>query len=201
MGPNSPTTSSKFNSILGQTQLGDSLIGKIYASLESMKGVVRHWLDSKKVGISISPLQKYADLTDKVENLDKSIDSRLTTIKDQYIDPISIAIYVLAGVVMLFCTFLILASILVCCGKFSFRKFVYFSCTFITLLGVVFFLLALVFSLTTAAVYYGCDYVEGALQSKALFEYRFGPVFNNEVLTKMIAQCVTKESTGIIVNS
>lgn len=54
-----PTTESKFVPILGQASSGESLIGQIYAALESLRETMKEWLSPKKLGLPGSPLQKY----------------------------------------------------------------------------------------------------------------------------------------------
>lgn len=149
-----------------------------------------------------STLAKYAQLTDYVETMDKNTDNKLQEVQDKYILPLSIVIYAMAGVVLGFSVVLILSALCICCcKKFTCRRLVYLSCVVLTLMGILCFLVSLLMSAATAGSHYGCHYVEGSLQTRAEFEYRFKPVFNNDVLTKMVAQCVTKEGTGIVVNS
>jgi hypothetical protein len=115
-----------------------------------------------------SPLQKYAELVGAVEKLDANIDLKLENAEKNFVNPISIAIYAMAAISLFFCVLVFIAALMVCiCKKFSCRYLLYCSCTFLTLLGILCFALALVFSVTTAGTHYGCHYVEGSLQTRA----------------------------------
>ncbi len=55
----------------------------------------------------------------------------------------------------------------------------YLIFTVLTLMGIVFFVLSIVMSATTVGSHYGCKYIDGGLQTKAEFVYRFSPIFQN----------------------
>lgn len=68
----------------------------------------------------------------------------------------------------------------------------YFSCSVLTFLAIIAFLLAILTSFTTAATHFACIYADGALETKAEFVYRFNPIFKNQVLSQMVAECATR---------
>lgn len=103
-----------------------------------------------------------------VENLDKKTDNQLTTGQNIGITPISVAIYVLAALSLLFSIILIISAICVCqCNKFSIRKLMYPSCFFISIIGILFFIISLVMSAATMGTHYACHYIDIGLQTKA----------------------------------
>lgn len=122
--------------------------------------------------------------------------------QDKYVGPIYIVTYVIAGVVILFSLVILICTFCVCCSlKYNYRKGIYFSCAFLTFMGILLFILSLVASGVTAGTHYGCQYVEVALNNRSEFVYRMNPIFNNTVLTNMIAQCATNDSNGVVLNS
>jgi hypothetical protein len=93
---------------------------------------------------------------------------------------------------ILFSIIAIVVAFFICLGnKYNYRKFLYVSVIVLTILGILCFILSLVFSASTAGVHYGCTYIQGGFATRKDFTYRFGPVIGNLVLTEMMAQCVT----------
>lgn len=152
--------------------------------------------------ISNASLIKYASLLDSVEEMNENSDQKMTEMQNNYVTPLLIIVYVISSLVILFAIVLFVVTCMICCyNRFNRRKILYFSIGVLTVLGILTFLLALLFSVSTAGVHYGCHYVEGSFDTQAEFKYRFGPIFNNTILTEMMAQCATKEGNGNLVNS
>ncbi len=111
---------------------------------------------------------KYVELINVVEDLDKKTDNQLTTVQDSGITPISIAIYVLASLSLVFSIILIVSALFICqCNKFSIRKLIYPSCFIISIIGILFFIISLVMSAATMGTHYACHYIDIGLQTKA----------------------------------
>lgn len=74
----------------------------------------------------------------------------------------------------------------------------YFICFFVTLLGILSFLLAILFSFTTMAGYFGCEYIRTGLSSPQDFTQNFDVIISNQELTSQLSVCV-ESGTGNIV--
>lgn len=91
-----------------------------------------------------------------------------------------LAIYIIAGVVIVFSALAFISTCAICvCKIFSCRNFLYIFCFILTIAGILCFVLAIATSLLTAGTHYGCQYIEGGITSKSEFVYRFGPIFGN----------------------
>ncbi len=81
---------------------------------------------------------------------------------------VKIIIYVIAGVVIVFSVITFFASCAICVGKmYSCRIFLYSGCCILSIAGIICFAISLLMSVTTAGLHYGCQYVEGGLQTKS----------------------------------
>lgn len=134
--------------------------------------------------------------------MDQETDAKMETYQKTIVSPLSIFIYVLAALVIVAAIVLIIASLMICLkDKIACTKVLYGSCTVLTLAGIIFFILSIAMSAGTAGTHYGCSYVEVGLKNKTEFVKRFEPIFNNTLLTQMVAECASKEGSGIIVNT
>lgn len=65
-------------------------------------------------------------------------------------------------------------------------------------MGILCFVLSLGMSAATVGSHYGCNYVETGILTKKEFVYKFGPIFKNQALTELMAECAAKEGSGNI---
>lgn len=79
---------------------------------------------------------------------------------------VTIVITAVFGVLIGFSVFGILGALMMTfCEKTSCRYLVYFTCAFLFLLGIIAFLLAVLFSIFTPVLYYGCDFLQFSVES------------------------------------
>lgn len=83
------------------------------------------------------------------------------------------------------------------CDKYSCRYLIYFVCLILTILGIISFLLAFLFSIITPVLYLGCDFINTSISSQSGFSTNLQPVLGNQ-LSNMVKVCLPGGSGEII---
>lgn len=83
------------------------------------------------------------------------------------------------------------------CDKFSCRYLLYFICTILFILGLISFILAVLFSVITPVLYFGCDFLTTSISSSANFNTNIGGIFPQ--FGAYLSVCLPG-STGDIIN-
>ena len=100
-----------------------------------------------------------------LSTVDDSMTSIFITVNDLS-GTITIVVTALFGVIIFFSILGITgALIMTFCNKFKCRYLVYFACVFLFIMGLIFFLLAVLFGALTPALYYGCTFLQTSTSS------------------------------------
>ena len=91
-----------------------------------------------------------------------------------YMKYVTIAVTVVFGVFIGFSTLALIGALMMTfCDKYSCRYLVYFACCFMFLLGIITFLLAILFSIFTPLLYYSCDFLQFSVESGDNFKSKY----------------------------
>lgn len=85
------------------------------------------------------------------------------------------------------------------CDKYKCRYLLYFVCTILTVLGILCFMLTILFSIFTPVIYLGCDFLTATISSSAGFSTNLSPILGGD-LTNMVGVCLPG-GNGDIVNN
>jgi hypothetical protein len=111
---------------------------------------------------------------------------------------VTIAVTAFFGVFIGFGVLGIIATLLMTfCDKFSCRYLLYFICFFFVILGMLSFFLAILFSVFTPVLYFGCDFLTTAISSGANFNTNLGSVVGSQ-LSSYLGVCLPGGSGDII---
>jgi hypothetical protein len=69
-------------------------------------------------------------------------------------------LYIIAGLAILFAIILLISTIMISWKNRIPSKIFYSSCTILSIIGILFFILSLAMSAATAGTHYGCHYIE-----------------------------------------
>ena len=118
---------------------------------------------------------------DGLDSTISSLDDADSSMYNAFVLGVSPMSYVSLGITIVFGVFLgisvagILGAVLMgFCGKYSCRYLVYLSCWLMLFLGILAFLVAILFSIFTPFIYYTCDFLNFSVESGDNFEQNFG---------------------------
>ncbi len=138
------------------------------------------------------------DLVDMFSGVDSSIGSFNDTITP-IMNIVTIVVTAIFGVFIGLGVLSILGAILMtCCDKYSCRYLVYFVCVILTLLGIVCFILAILFSVITPVLYLGCDFLTVSISSSSGFNTNLGAKLGAQI-SSYLGVCLPG-GTGDIIN-
>lgn len=159
------TTLSIMPNILGRKSDTSSSVGIIYKISKETKDSVESTSDAAqafKDGIA-SFNSGFADVSKSVSDLQKTMDDTDSSLSgamitiNSVLGTITVVISALFGVIIgLAVLGIVGALIMTFCNKFKCRYLVYFACVILFIIGIVLFLLSVLFSLITPILYYTC---------------------------------------------
>jgi hypothetical protein len=90
---------------------------------------------------------------------------------------INLGVQVVYGVTVGLASMMLLGALLVAfCDKPKCRYLMYFACFLLFFIGLVGFLMSIIFSFITPVVYFGCQFIDFSLSSSANFDCKFYPI-------------------------
>lgn len=175
----SPTSAinSIFPTILGSSTTG-GYVGTLYSAVTTTKDTISNISSSANSFVSqTSTLQTSVT---SLQTTVKNFTSFISSIESSYYSTLSTAStntnYILTGVKVLYAATIAMASTMLLgallvsfCDKTNCRYLIYITCFFLFLLGFLGFILSILFSILTPAVYFGCQYMNFSLASSTNF--------------------------------
>jgi len=200
------TITSTYVAILGNEATSASQVGATIAVLNEVNTFM------SSIGTSSQTfVDSVATFKTSIDGVQTSIQDFSTTINDAVstssgvydsagpaLDGITIGVSVYFGIVIGFCVLGILGCLLMTfCDKYKCRYLIYFACVVLFLIGIIGFLLAVVFSAITPAMYFGCEYIDFAISSPANFQTAFGNIIDQQT-SEMITTCLPGQDGKLI---
>ena len=154
---------------------------------------------------SISDFQTAVDgAQSSVNELKLTIDELTTTITTTYnqytsiFDGISIGTSVYFGIVIGLTVLGVVGLLLMTfCDKFKCRYLVYFTCVILFIIGIIGFLLVVVFSVFLPVIYVGCEFLTFSLATTAGFNANFGTLVDANT-SVYITTCLPSGNGNIV---
>ena len=110
------------------------------------------------------------DFQTTIDEFDSGFGSTLATL-DDVLAIITTAVTALFGVLIgLTVLGIIGAIIMTFCNKFGCRYLIYFTCVILFIIGIVLFLVSIIFAILTPTLYYGCDFLTYSIASESNFQ-------------------------------
>ena len=155
---------------------------------------------SSQIGTIGSTLSSALDPLNNLKTTLTGVDSSFATIYDA-VNPImnliTLVVTAVFGVFIGLGVLSILGTVLMTfCDKYSCRYLVYFVCVILFILGIVSFLLALIFSIITPILYLGCDFINVSVSSQTGFSNNLGSKLGS--LTPLLSVCMPGGAGDII---
>ena len=202
------TFTSLFATVLGSSNNG-GIIGGFYSAIESTYTTLNS-IKSNSNGFSsntatfnsaISGItSSLSTLQTSVNNLDSNLKSGLSTM-DAPKDMGSLVINLIYGIMLgLSCLALLGVVLMTFCDKYKCRHLMYFSCVFLFFLGLLGFLLAMIFSIIVPILYFACDWLSITLGSSAGFNANMAGLLTDANVRNYIAPCLNG-GTGDLMNA
>lgn len=177
-----PTFTSTLTTILGSAP-NDGLIGTTYTVMENVnENIIRKIKDEAdafitQVNSGSSPMSSILnDIVDQMENMGDKIDPIDGQIADagNKIDPIlkiitTVVTAIFGAFIGLGVLGVVGTIIMTFCEKFRCRYLLYFICLIFVLIGIVCFIITLLFSIVTPVLYLACDFLQTTVSSQAGF--------------------------------
>jgi hypothetical protein len=171
------TTSSSFPAVLGSSTTG-GYVGTLYSAVRAAKDAIASI--SSAAGSFVAQTSTLQASLGGLQSTVKNFSSFVVDIDGSFYNSLSSASsntnYILTGVKVLYAATIAMASLMLLgallvsfCDKTNCRYLVYITCFFLFLLGLLGFLLSIVFSVLTPVVYFGCQYMSFSLASSANF--------------------------------
>jgi hypothetical protein len=210
IGDTAPATGSsipsKFVDVLGDSTNTQSIVGILYSALSDTSTT----LNAIKTGADgfaggIGPFQsQIGTITDslgKVKNQIKDLDSSLSSSLELMDTPKSMGTMVISiiyGVMLGLSVLALLGVVLMTfCDKYKCRYLMYFSCVILFFLGILGFLLAIIFSIIVPVLYFLCGWLDVTLQSTT-FSANTGKFLTDLQVRDIISTCLVGGSGDII---
>lgn len=166
-------------------------IGQNADNFTSQFGTIDSIVDS-----AASTIQGFVDQINGFDGMFTGMNSSISPIMSLVTIGITAAFGVFIGLGVLS---LIGVLMMACCDKYKCRYLLYFVCTILTILGILCFFLALIFSVLTPMIYFSCDFINTTISSKASFNSNLNNVLDPS-LTGMISVCLPGGSGDIVSN-
>jgi len=171
------TISSVFPAVLGSSTTG-GYVGILYAAVSAARDTISNI--STAAGNFVSQTATLQTTVTTLQSTIKNFTNFITSIDSSFYTTLSTAStdtnYVLTGVKILYAATIAMASLMLLgvllvsfCDKTNCRYLIYITCFFLFLLGFLGFVLSIVFSILTPAVYFGCQYMNYSLANSTNF--------------------------------
>lgn len=210
IGDTAPATGtpiqSKFVDVLGSSASAQSIVGILYSSLSDTSST----LDAIKTGAAsfssgIGPFQgqiatinnDLGKVKDQIRDLDNSLSSSLElmdTPKSMGTMVISVIYGVMLGLSVLAMLGVVLMTF---CDKYKCRYLMYFSCVILFFLGILGFLIAMIFSIIVPIMYFLCGWLDVTLQAST-FAGNTGKFLTDSSVRNIIGTCLVGGTGDII---
>lgn len=200
------TLDSSYIPILGNQATAVSNVGSTYTVLEGVETFMGTISQAAKTFVDSVQTFKdsLADVQTQIGDFDTQISDIVTQAEGIYgtagpaLDGITIGVSVYFGVVIGFTFLGILGCLLMTfCGKFKCRYLIYFACVMLFIVGLIGFLLSVIFSVITPALYFGCTFIDFAVSSPVNFYTSLGGVLDLQT-SNMITTCFPGQSGDLI---
>ena len=138
---------------------------------------------------------------DNLKTMLTGLDSSFSSINDSVnpiMNMITLVVTAIFGVFIGLGVLSILGTVLMTfCDKYSCRYLVYFVCVILFILGIISFLLALIFSIITPILYLGCDFINVSISSPTAFNNNLGSKLGAQI-SPLLSVCLPGGSGDII---
>ena len=211
---NDPTASattpitSLFATVLGSSNNG-GIIGGFYSAMDSTYTTLNSIKSNSNSFSSGSAsfnsaiggiTSSLGTLQTQVTDLDSSLKSGLSSI-DAPKDMGSLVINLIYGIMLgLSCLALLGVVLMTFCDKYKCRHLMYFSCVFLFFLGLIGFLIAIIFSIIVPILYFACDWFSITVGSSAGFNTNMAGLLTDASVRGYIAPCLNG-GTGDLMNA
>lgn len=175
------TIDSIFPGILGSSTTG-GYVGTLYTLVDAAKTAITtisNGADNFNQQASnfqggVAALQStITDFNNFLSNADKNSYTYMDTISSKK-PLINLGVQIVYGVTIGLASMMLLGTLLVAfCDKPKCRYLMYFTCFLLFFIGLVGFLMSIIFSIITPAVYFGCQFIDFSLSSSANFDSKF----------------------------
>eukprot|EP00919_Chromeraceae_sp_WS-2016_P017844 GHVR01042376.1.p1 GENE.GHVR01042376.1~~GHVR01042376.1.p1 ORF type:complete len:286 (+),score=5.96 GHVR01042376.1:756-1613(+) len=200
-------TPSNFPSILGSVGSASGMINGAFQALNASKIVV-NTIGTAADGFvsSISTFQaaiasvqtQISNFTTFLNDTNNNLESTLLLITNPS-DMVTIGVQAFYGVVIGFSIFALIGVILMtCCDKFKCRYLMYFACLILFIIGLIGFIIAVVYSILVPVLYFGCQFMDFSLASKTNFDSNFQTLLSDATFRGYITSCLPTENGDIL---
>lgn len=197
---------SDYVAILGNQGSAASNVGVTYTVLGAFETFM-NTLASAATGFTGSVgtfTNSLSGVTGQIGDLTGTVDNLTSTIENYYgyaqpaLDGLTIGVSVYFGVVIGFTILAIIGCLLMSfCDKFKCRYLIYFACIILFIIGLIGFLLAVIFSILTPVLYFGCQFIDFTLANQSNFYSVFNSLIDAKT-TVMITSCFPGGTGDII---
>lgn len=164
-------------------------IGKNVDNFSSQIGTVGSTIDSvvSTVNGTLGTISSFNGMLDSMGTIISPYTSITTTAVTAFFAVfIGLGILGIIGVILM-----------TCCDKYGCRYLLYFVCLILFVLGIISFLLAVIFSIITPVIYLGCDFISVTVSSQANFTTNIQPMLGAQ-LTGFVSVCLSGGSGDIV---
>ena len=205
------TTSSLFPNLLGKADHAvNTRTGAMNVSYTVIDGINDQVL--KAIGSNVD------NFSNQVGTLGTTIDSVVSTVNgtlgtistfNGYLDTVNSSISPYMNIITIVVTAffgvfiglgilgIIGVILMTCCDKYGCRYLLYFVCVILFVLGIISFLLSVLFSIITPVLYLGCDFISVTISSQANFTTNIQPLLGAQ-LTGFVSVCLAGGSGDIV---
>jgi hypothetical protein len=176
-GSTTGTINSIFPGLLGSSNTG-GYVGSLYTTINSVLTIINNISSTasnfvsevnnfqSSVGSLRTTVQNFTNFT---VDMDNSLYSTLNTVDTQNSN-IQTAVKLVYGLTIGLASVMLLSTLLVAfCDKIKCRYLMYFTCVILFFIGVIGFLLSVIFSIASPVVYFGCQFLDFSLSSSTNF--------------------------------
>jgi hypothetical protein len=192
--------------ILGDATKPDSVVGGLYPTLSNLGTLlneIKAGSDSfaSQVGTFTSQIGTITSDLDKVKVQMRDLDDSLSSSLDILETPKSmgtLVISVIYGVMLGLSVLALLGVVLMTfCDKYKCRYLMYFSCVILFFLGILGFLIAMIFSIIVPVMFFLCEWLDVTMQSST-FSTNTGKFLTDTKVREIIGTCLPGGSGDII---